>query len=284
MHIILGGTGNIGAALAENLLGKGEKVTVISHDQKKQQAWESKGAKVAIVDIFEEDKLRAVFNSGERLFLLNPPAAPSTDTVAKEKESLAAIFKALKGSGIKKVVAESTYGAQPGEGKGDLGVLYSMEQSLAEMDIPASIIRGAYYMSNWGLSLASVQESGKLYTLYPADFKLPMVSPKDIGHYAATLMLEPIEKTGLHFMEGPEKYSAQDVSEAFAAALKKPVEVVSTPKDQWVKSLEQNGFSANAAKAMAIMTEITLEEQYEKPEKPIRGETTLKEYISLLVS
>lgn len=283
MHIILGGTGNIGAALAENLLSKGEKVTIISHDQKKEQEWKDKGAEVAMVDIFEVDKLSAVFHSGERLFLLNPPAAPSTDTVAKEKESLDAIFKALKGSGIKKVVAESTYGAQPGEGKGDLGVLYSMEQRLASLNIPASIIRGAYYMSNWVASLTSVQEAGRLYTLYPADFKLPMVSPKDIGHYAATLMLEPIEKTGLHFVEGPEKYSSEDVAEAFATALKKPVKVVSTPKDQWLKSLEQNGFSAKAAKSMAIMTEITLEEQYEKPEKPIRGETTLKEYISSMV-
>lgn len=282
MHIILGGTGHIGSALAEALIAKGEKVAIISHDPGKREEWEQKGAEFAVVDIFDEQALREVFNRGERLFLLNPPAAPSTDTVAREKKSLAAILKALKGSEIKKVVAESTYGAQPGDNIGDLGVLYSMEQALAEMKVPVSVIRGAYYMSNWAASLDKVKKTGQLHTLYPPDFKLPMVSPKDIGLVAAGLMLEPVDQTGLYHVEGPEEYSPGDVADAFAELLNKPVEVIQTPKSQWLASLQEVGFSEKAAQSMAAMTEITLE-KHEEAEDPIRGQTTLKEFISELV-
>lgn len=283
MHIILGGTGNIGSALAETLISRGEQITVISHDQKKKQTWEQKGAEFAVVDIFDHKELRKVFNLGERLFLLNPPAAPSSDTVTEEKKTLLAILKALEGSNIKKVVAESTYGAQSGDGIGDLGVLYSLEQGLAKMNMPADIIRAAYYMSNWAASINIVRETGKLNTMYPVNFKLPMVSPKDIGLVAAGLMLGPISQTGLHYVEGPEKYSANDVADAFASILQEPVEVVQTPKHLWIKSLEDNGFSEKAARSMVAMTEIMLKEEYEKPENPIRGRTSLQEYITSLI-
>jgi uncharacterized protein YbjT (DUF2867 family) len=279
MHIILGGPGNIGSVLASRLLERGEKVTIVSHDEKKRKEWEGKGAKVAVVDVLEVDKLRKVLDTGERLFLLNPPADPATDTARQEEKTVTAILDALQGSKIQKVVAESTYGAQPGKGIGDLGVLYEMEQVLSRMGIPSSVMHGAYYMSNWAFSVQQIRETGKLYSLYPADFKLPMVSPADIGEFGADLMLEPLEKTGDYYIEGPEQYSPGDVAEAFREALGKPVEVVVIPQADWVSFLQQGGFSHQAAESMAAMTKITLEQDYKTPQTPVKGKTTLKEFI-----
>lgn len=283
MHIILGGTGNIGSVLASKLLEKGEAVTIISHDEKKKKEWEQKGATVAVVNVLEVDQLMEVFDTGERLFLLNPPADPSTDTAKQEEKTVTAILQALQGSKIRKVVAESTYGAQPGKGIGDLGVLYEMEQALNRMGIPSSVMHGAYYMSNWTFLADRVQQTGKLYSLYPADFKLPMVSPADIGEFGADLMLEPIAQTGNYYIEGPDQYSPGDVAEAFSEALGKPVEVVVIPEADWVSFLQQGGFSHEAAESMAAMTKITLEQDYKTPERPVKGKTTLKEFIEGVV-
>jgi uncharacterized protein YbjT (DUF2867 family) len=283
MYIVLGGTGHVGSSVAATLLQQGEKVTVITHDNKKIKDWEKRGAKTAIVDVLDINSLREVFKTGTRLFLLNPPAKPSTDTVAEEKKTLFAILDALEDSGIKKVIAESTYGAQSDESIGDLFVLFEMEERLKKMDLSATIIRAAYYMSNWDTALETAQKEGVIHTLYPADFKLPMVAPKDIGEIAAKLLSEPIEKSGLHYVEGPEEYSSADVAEAFANALGKPVKTIETPKDQWLDALRQIGFSEKAAKSMAAMTEITLEQKYEKPQSPMRGATTINKYIENLV-
>ncbi|HEX7867515.1 MAG TPA: NmrA family NAD(P)-binding protein [Variovorax sp.] len=283
MHIILGATGHVGSALAQALLGHSEPVTVVTRDAHKAEALRTKGARVAVVDVFDTHALHRVFMGGKRVFVLNPPAAPSSDTVAEEHRSLRAIVSALEGCALEKIVAESTYGAQPGEGLGDLGVLYDMEQALGAGPTPFSVIRAAYYMSNWDASLKTAREEGKVHSMYPADFRLPMVAPHDLGQFAAKLMLGPVESSGPHHVEGPERYSAGDVAQAFSEALGRPVEVVETPREQWVQAFKSLGFSDAAAKSYAAMTRVTLDQHYEQPEKPERGVISLREYISALV-
>ena len=283
MYIILGGTGHVGSAVVKSLLDKDEKVTLITRDAEKAKVFKKKGAFIEVADVLETEKLKAIFVTGQRLFLLNPPPLPNTNTVAEEKKTLSSILKALKGSGIKKVVCESTYGAQKGDGIGDLGVLYDMEQQLHKMDLSVTVIRAAYYFSNWDTFLATAEKEGKIYSLYPADFKLPMVAPEDIGKIASKLLQEPIEKAGLHFVEGPEKYSSADVAKAFSEALGKTVNVISVPKDKWEETLMQMKFSKIAATSMSAMTENTLNEDYKVTSEPLRGDTTLYEYIKQLV-
>jgi uncharacterized protein YbjT (DUF2867 family) len=211
MYIILGGTGHIGSALASALLERGEAVTVISRTPTKARDLQRKGAQIAVADVSDVEALRRILRQGRRLFLLNPPAVPSTDTDTEERKNLASILEALDGADLEKAVAASTYGAQPGEHVGDLGVLYEMEQVLANQSIPATIIRGAYYMSNWDVQLQSVRKEGVLHTFFPTDFKLPMVDPADIGKAAAHFITEPVDSTGLHYVEGPERYSSDDL-------------------------------------------------------------------------
>ena len=141
MHIILGGTGHVGSVAAAALLRQGEAVTVVTRDEGKAAFLAEQGAEVAVADVRDIEALRQVFRRGRRAFLLNPPADPSTNTDAKERETVAAIVAALEGSGLEKVVAESTYGAQPGEGIGDLSVLYGLEQSSQpKLSRPASSV------------------------------------------------------------------------------------------------------------------------------------------------
>ena len=180
-------------------------------------------------------------------------------------------------------MAESTYGAQPGEGLGDLGVLYEMEQELAGKDLSVSIIRAAYYMSNWDMALSTARQEGVVHTLYPVDLRLPMVSPDDIGQLAARLLMEPMDKTGLYYVEGPTQYSSTDVAKAFADALNKSVVALETPQEQWVPVLTSMGFSTKGAESMAAMTEVTLKKDYELPDSPVRGHTTLQAYVNQLV-
>lgn len=283
MHIILGATGHVGSAVAQQLVQDGEPVTIISRHPEKATALTNKGAKIANVDVYNTSALHEVFLQGDRLFLLNPPAEPDTDTATEEKKTLHSILKALQNSAIKKVVAESTYGAQPGDGHGDLNVLYEMEQSLQKMDLPVTIIRAAYYMSNWDTSLEAVKKDGKLYSFYPSDFSLPMVAPEDIGHFAASLMKEPVAKNGLHYFEGPQAYTAADVASAFAKALNKSVEAVEIPQARWKETFKTLGFSDKSAESYAAMTQVTIENT-ERPAKPVRGNTTIEEYIKKIVA
>ena len=282
MHIIVGGTGQVGSAVARTLLKRGEPVTVVTRDAAHSTDLEAAGAKTAVVDIRDVEGLRATFHAGTRAFLLNPPADPSGDTDAEERANVTAIMAALQGSGLEKVVAASTYGARAGERCGDLTVLYEFEEKLRAQPVPAAINRGAYYMSNWAGMLGPALESGKLPSFFPADRSLSMVSPTDLGEAAANRLLSPADDIALKHVEGPEPYSPRDVAEAISAAFGRSVEVEVIPREAWESTFLQFGFSESAAASYACMTGAVVDGQISGSTDPVRGCTSLRAYVDSL--
>jgi uncharacterized protein YbjT (DUF2867 family) len=284
MHIITGGTGHVGSALAHTLLEKDEMVTIISRSSESAKEWMSKGAQIAVADIYDTEALHEIFKRGKSIFILNPPADPMTDTSVQERKTVASMIEALKYSGAKKLVVESTLGARKGDNIGDFGVLYELEKGIEKLSYPYSIIRPAYYMSNWDEQLPSIKKNGELISFFPTDLKFPQVAPKDIGSLAARLMVEA-NTPKINPIHGPKSYSAEEVAESFSKTLGKKIKVKVVPKAQWKETYKSIGFSEESAKSYSNMTEISLKE-FENPGDTtgyIKGKTTLEEYIETLV-
>lgn len=77
--------------------------------------------------------------------------------------------------------------------------------------------------------------------MYPANLALPMAAPRDLGRAAADRLLSPIADTGVH-AEGPTRCPSNDVAQAFAEVLGRPVEVVVTPREQWERPFARSAF------------------------------------------
>ncbi|HWI85797.1 MAG TPA: NmrA family NAD(P)-binding protein [Sphingomonas sp.] len=282
MYVIMGGSGHVGSALAKTLLERGEAVTVVTRDAAHDASVVELGGETVVADVNDVESLRAAFRLGRRAFLLNPPADITTDTDVVERDTAGKIVAALAGTGLEKVVAESTAAAQPGERIGDSNTLWELEEGLRAQPIPAAINRAGYYMSNWDTQLGSIRKTGKLQTNFPADFEIPMVAPRDLGVIAADRLTSPADDDGVRFVEGPKRYSSTDVAKAFAAALGREVEVVVTPRAQWVATYLKLGFSQPAAESYARMTGLALDKGFHLVDS-IKGPTTLESYIRDLV-
>ena len=282
MYVILGATGHVGSAAADALVRARKPVIVVSRDEQKAASWRSRGTDAAVLDVTDVDALRSVLKRGRRAFLLNPPASPSTNTDEAERHTFMSIVRALEGSDLEKVVVESTYGAQPGDRIGDLSVLFEFEQALSRQPIPVTILRAAYYMSNWDASLDAAKQ-GILSTMYPADLAIPMVAPSDLGVAAARLLQEDANQTGIHYVEGPARYSSNDVAAAFGKALGRHVATTVVPREEWEAAYRSLGFSQAAAFAYARMTAATVDGTFDLPAEPERGSTSLEAYIAALV-
>lgn len=280
MHIILGGTGHVGSATAMALLKRGKAVTIVTRHRDHGAALERAGATIAVADVHDVSALRAILRTGQRALLLNPPADFKIDTDLEERRTAAAIVSALDGSGLEKVVAASTYGAKAGERYGDLNTLFELEEGLRAQPIPFSINRAAYYYTNWDAQAQSVRERGVLQSFFPADFPLPMVSPEDLGDAAARRLTEPVSAGGIHYVEGPERYSPQDVANAYAAVLNRPVEVEVIPRSQWEAAYRALGFSEPAAYSYARMTAASLDDGFIAATQAERGKITLKQHVA----
>jgi uncharacterized protein YbjT (DUF2867 family) len=283
MYVIMGGTGRVGSATAAALLRRGKPVTIVTRNAEHAAAWRAKGAEIAEANVEDVASLRAALRRGERAFLLNPSADTRADTDVVERRTVANILAALENSGLEKVVAQSTGGAQPGERIGDLSVLWELEEGLRRQPIPAAINRGAYYMSNWAALLDTARRTGKLPTMYPADLRIPMVAPVDLGEVAADRLLSSLEDTAIRDVEGPARYTSTDVAQAFSKALARPVEAAVIPRDKWKDAFLSLGFSDAAADSYVRMTAASLDSGFDMPDGSLRGSTTLEAYVRDLV-
>jgi uncharacterized protein YbjT (DUF2867 family) len=282
MYIVLGATGHVGAAVAEALLAERRPVTVVTRDASRAAPLRARGALVREVDIHDSDRLRTVLRQGKRAFLLNPPADPSGDSDRQERRTVASILQALEGSGLERAVAQSTYGARPGEACGDLTVLHELEQGLRAQPFPVAIQRGAYYMSNYDGLFQHVREHGTLPSMFAAQFELPMVAPQDLGRIAAQQLVADAASPALYHVEGPRRYTPSDVAAAFGKLLGRTVQLEVTPRERWIESFEAMGFSAASARSYARMTAATVDGAHEFPSDPLRGHTTLDAYLGSL--
>lgn len=284
MYVVMGVTGNVGGAVADALLARGEAVTVLTRWPEHASIWRDKGARIVQADAEDVASLRAAFRTGKRAFLLNPPADPAGDTDSTERRTIANILAALDGSGLEKVVAASTYGAQPGEGIGDLSTLWELEDGLRRQSIPAAINRGAYYMTNWTGLAEGVRHAGKLQSMFPADMPIPMVSPRDLGEAAADRLVSPLGDVGVVYVEGPELYTPSDVAEAFAAALGREIGLEVTERGRWEETFRSLGFSDAAARSFTRMTAAIVDSNFDRQQAPRRGKVTLSEFVSSVLA
>jgi uncharacterized protein YbjT (DUF2867 family) len=283
MYIIMGGTGHVGSATAEALLARGEAVTILTRHAERAGHWRRSGAQIVEADVEDVESLRAAFRHGRRALILNPSAEVSTDTDVVERRRVTNILAALDDSALEKVVAVSTGGAQPGERLGDLNVLWELEEGLRRQPIPAAINRGSYYMSNWDAMLEPVRATGKLPSLFDATLPIPMVAPHDLGEIAAERLLSPPTDNGIRYVEGPRRYTPEDVARAFARALRREVVVAVTPRAEWRSAFRRLGFSEAAADSYARMTEASVDSGFDMPDGALRGTTSLESYIQALV-
>lgn len=283
MFVILGATGNIGSALVEELRPTGQPIIALTHSAEKAAALTADAVEAAVVDVTDTDALRAVFRRGKRAFLLNPPGDPSGDSNAAELATGRSIAAALEGSGLEKLVVASTYGAQAGDAIGDLSTLHAFERAVEASGIPTAINRGAYYLTNLAMFLDAAK-AGVLPAPFPANLRLPMVDPADLARAAAERLQSSIEDTGIVHVEGPERYTFNDVASAFAEVLGHPVYVETTPREQLADSFRQVGFSSEAARSFARMTEATIDGAHDLLDDPRRGGVTLHSFIRTLVS
>lgn len=279
MHLILGGTGHVGSAVARALMAAGEPVTIVTREAAKAAHWRGKGAELVQQDIRDRDGLRALFRRARRAFLLNPPAEPSTDTDAVERRTVADILAALDGSGLEMVVAQSTMGARPGGPCGDLNVLHELERGLAAQPIPARVVRAAYHFSNWDGAIETARKEGAVDSALPPDRPLPMVAPEDVGRRCAELLRGPVGRS-TEAVEGPVRLTVEQVATAIGRCAGRPVAIHQAQPDDLEAWFAKAGFSEPAAASYACMTRTLWTGPVDEDGPVHRGRTTFEAYLA----
>lgn len=280
MNIITGASGQVGSALVKELSKNGMPVTAVIRNRNKADLF-NQNVQVRIADVFDAESLTKAFEGGETVFLMTPESFESNDVLGDGQRMIAAYRKAVEKAGIRRVVGLSSMGAHLEAGIGNLMISHWLEQAFVDLPVETLFIRPAYYYSNWLAYFDVAKEYGVLPTFFAPEQKISMVSPQDVACFAASKMATPAFTEKIVELAGPQDYSAQEVAQIFAQCFGRDVFPQQTPKEQWIPTLMEAGFSEDAARNMAAMTAtLTESEKYPKSNvAQLREETPLDKFL-----
>jgi NAD(P)H dehydrogenase (quinone) len=251
VYAITGITGKVGGIVARTLMAAGLPVRAVVRDADKGRPWARRGCEVAIASIADADGLTKAFSGADGVFLMTPPDFDPEPGFPKTHEAIAAVKAAIAGAQPAKVVFLSTVGAQVAE----FNLLNNSkvtEEGLRTVPVPVAFLRAAWFMENASWDVEGAKAGVVPSFLQPLDHPIPMVATADIGSTAADLLRESWRGLRIIELEGPRRYSANDIAAGFAEAVGHPVRMEPMPRDSWEALFRSQGMKHPLARIRMI--------------------------------
>jgi uncharacterized protein YbjT (DUF2867 family) len=222
--LVIGGTGRVGSAAIDTLLGSGASVRCLSHSQEKLAALPS-AVEHAFADLDDPATLPAAFE-GVDAVLLSLAVHPN-----EEARGLSALDAAL-GAGVSKIVHISL-NHYPGAAE---RVFYQakqeIERRLRQSDLVSTIIRSANFYQSDSTLKAYIVESG----IYPPPIGhvgVNRIDSRDVGHAAAMALTTDAYDGQEAELYGAMTFTGESVADVYSQALGRPVRYMGDDIEAW---------------------------------------------------
>lgn len=216
--LVTGATGTIGSLVVQGLASAGAEVGAFVRTPGKQRF--PAGVKEVIGDLTDVPSLRAALSSVRTLFLLN---AVTPDEVT---QALVALNLARE-AGIERVVYLSVIHADKFTNVPHFTGKHTVERMIESLEIPATILRPAYFMQNERMVQQVIQGYG-VYPMPIGSAGVAMIDARDIADVAVAELLRrdralaPSPRATLELV-GPELLTGESVAKSWSAALGRDV-------------------------------------------------------------
>ena len=186
--LVIGATGNQGGAVVRNLLPKGHRIRTLTRnsDSPKAKQLADQGVEVLKGDFADSDSLVKAATGVDTVFAMTTPYESGVEAEVKQGIDLA---DAVKQAGVGHLVFTSVASADRNTGIPHFDSKYKVEQHIASLKIPYTIVAPVFFMDNWFSPwfLPSIQE-GTLKFAMPADRPLQQISVDNIGEFGAAMI------------------------------------------------------------------------------------------------
>lgn len=251
---VLGATGKIGFAAASVLREVGVPVRAIIRDAAKESPLRVLGCEVGFADLQDPDSISAEIADCDAVQILLPPPPRAADAEAEMRRVIENLAEALDEAKPNRVVAISDYGAHIGEGVGMPYMFYLYEERLRQLDTDVTFLRSAEHIEGWAPFIPGAIATGVLPSFHhPVDAEFPTVSAPDVGTIAADLLRGAISSTAevIH-VEGPRRYSANDVAASLSRLTDGTITAEELPRSEWARVLNQSLSESSAQLVIGV--------------------------------
>ncbi|WP_416903446.1 NAD(P)H-binding protein [Micromonospora echinospora] len=223
--------GNVGRHLTPMLVRAGVKPLLLTRHPEKVPDELARHVDVARADSRDSDQVVAATPGVETIYWVDPPAE-SADPLADYARATEAITSAVVENGIRRVVFQSSVGAEKRHGAGEIDGLAATEVALDGLEADVTHLRCGFFFANLLLDIESVR-SGRLQTVQALESPMSWVAPRDIAEVAALTLLDR-SWTGrrVQAVHGPEDLTWPQVAEILTAELGREVRVDRIPDEE----------------------------------------------------
>ncbi|MDU9021953.1 NmrA family NAD(P)-binding protein [Pseudomonas corrugata] len=212
--LVVGATGTVGSLVAQGLASAGAEVKALVRQAGKRDF--PAGVTEVVADLTDVASMRAALASVRTLFLLN---AVTPDEVTQALITL----NLAREAGIERIVYLSVIHADTFTQVPHFTGKHTVERMIESLDIPATILRPAYFMQNEGMVLQTIQN----YSVYPMPIGsagVSMIDARDIADVAVAELLRrdrapsALDRVTLELV-GPQVLTGASVAKIWSSAL-----------------------------------------------------------------
>lgn len=234
---VTGATGKTGSAVTVQLLTAGYRVRALVHREDGRSAsLRAHGAEVAVADMSDVERLVDAMKDVQGAYFC-PPFDPYMI------QGAVAFAVAAKAARLEHIVVLTQWLASPSHPSlmtRQLWLtnhLFSMTQGVAH-----TIVNPGFFADAYLSMMGYAANMGVFPWVYGASRNAPP-STEDIARVAAAALMHPARHAGKTYRPtGPRLLGAQDMAEAMARAVARPVRVLPTPTWLFMKSARLGGF------------------------------------------
>jgi uncharacterized protein YbjT (DUF2867 family) len=216
--LVTGATGTIGSLVVEGLAAAGTDVKALVRQQGRRSF--PAGVTEVVGDLTDVPSMRAALSSVRTLFLLN---AVTPDELT---QALIALNLARE-AGIERVVYLSVIHADRYTNVPHFTSKHTVERMIESLDIPATILRPAYFMQNERMVQQVIQGYG-VYPMPIGSTGVAMIDTRDIADIAVAELLRrdralgPLPRVTLDLV-GPDALTGASAAKVWSTALGRDV-------------------------------------------------------------
>jgi uncharacterized protein YbjT (DUF2867 family) len=216
--LITGATGTIGSLIAQRLADAGAEVKALVRQPGKRDF--PAGVTEVVADLTDVPSMRSALSSVRTLFLLN---AVTPDEVTQALITL----NLAREAGIERIVYLSVIHADKFTNVPHFTGKHTVERMIESLDIPATILRPAYFMQNERMVQQTIQD----YAVYPMPIGsagVSMIDARDIADVAVAELLRrdrassALDRVTLELV-GPQVLTGASVAKVWSSALSREV-------------------------------------------------------------
>jgi len=236
--LVIGGTGNVGRPLVDELVAKGEVVKVASRNP---DAVKIDGATAVQVDLARPGTLEAALEGVDRAYVLAP--AGNADHLGV----LAPVIDAAAKHGVK-VVLQTAIGVN----SDDNIPLRQVELRLEKAGVPFVILRPNWFADNLATYWLHDVLNGEIRV--PAgNGKSSFIDARDIAAAAAAVLTTDAFDNQAFDLTGPEAFSYAEAAQMLSAATGRKISYRSIDDAPFIEALQAAGLNGAYAQMLAAI-------------------------------